>query len=157
MSVLMADSTRPWLIPASFKYALAYGNGAYEWADDQVDRFAGHVTIGVRAGHPEQAETCRELDVERWDARPEDAPGFLARRAELGHDDGTIYCSRSLILPVLWACTAAGVVVPRWHVATLDGTRVVQVPSGVLWAVQFAGEGTYDVSVVYGPYDWSTR
>jgi hypothetical protein len=157
MSVLMADSTSPWLIPFTIRYAAAYENGQYAWSQEQTDRFAGHVRIGVLPGDmAEQAVTCRVLDVERFAATPADAPVFLRARAELGHVDGTIYCSRSLIPLVQAECKLAGVVVPRWWVADWTGVpHQVAVPAGVCWAVQYQHLPDYDVSVVWGPLGWA--
>jgi hypothetical protein len=156
--ILMADSTRPWTIPnPPVKHVLVYKNGAYIWPLDQIARFDGHINIGVFGGDPNQAQYCRELDVERYDATPADAAPFLKRRKALGHSDGTIYCNRSTIAAVYAACKSAGVTKFRWHIATLDGTRTASVPSGTeLWAVQFETvNGEYDLSVVYGEQDWS--
>jgi hypothetical protein len=157
MSVLMADSTRPWLIPATFKYAAAYENGLYAWTAEQTDRFDGHTRIGVLAGdQEEQARTCRILDVERGDATYADAPVFLAERRAAGHVDGTIYCSRSLIPLVHAACQLKGVEVPRWWVADWTGKpHECVVPTGVCWAVQYEHLAGYDVSVVWGPLGWA--
>ena len=140
MTATAADSTRPWLIPGSIRYAIAYANGIYAWPDDQTDRFAGHVKIGVLSGEPGQAATCRELDVERFDAGPADAPPFIAARRALGHDDATLYVNRANLPAVADRLVVADV--PdlesiRWHVATLDGTKRPAVPFGILWAVQF--------------------
>ena len=159
---LMADSTRPWLIPASFQYAAAYANGLFTWTDDQIDRFAGHVKIAVFAGDPSQARIARELDIERFDAGPADAAPFIEERRKIGND-GTLYVNRDNSDPAPVPTERQHSGLPdlgsvRWHVATLDGTRSVPVPFGILWAVQFETvAGAYDVSIVYGPYDWSRQ
>lgn len=158
MSVLMADSTRPWTIPNSVNYALVYSNGAYTWPDDQIDRFTGHAFIGVHPGDPGQARQARELDVERYGANPQDAAPFVHQRLALGHHDGTIYCNRSTVPAVADLVKQSGYPLHlfRWHIATLDGTRTVDVPFGVLWAVQFETvANAYDLSIVYGPLDFS--
>jgi hypothetical protein len=153
--VHMADSVRPNLIPSTFKYVAAYANGHFEWTPQEVNRFTDHINIGVLANIPEQAKYCRVLDVERFDALPSDAPAFIQERHAEGHDDATIYCDRATIPSVYQNCRAAGVTVPRWWIATLDGTMRVPVPDGELWAVQYATvNGEYDVSAVYGELDF---
>jgi hypothetical protein len=157
-NVLMADSTRPWLIPSSIKYAMAYGDGRYEWTTEQKARFKGHIQISVDPSDLTAPLKCRACDVEPGAYSVADVPRFLHDRETVA-SNGTVYCSRDLIIPVYEECKAAGVRIRRWIIATLDGTKHVIVPEGILWGAQFEMEppDAYDVSVVYGPYDWTRK
>ncbi len=161
MTVLMADSTRPWLIPATIRYAAAYPFGRYEWTDDQIDRFAGHIMCAEApqaVSAKDAAIEARELGIEDNSYLPSDAPVFVAARRALGHNDAQLYVNRGNMNEVADALAAAtpNLSQIRWRVATLDGTKWVQVPFGILWAVQFTDRaGAYDLSVVYGPFDWT--
>jgi hypothetical protein len=157
-NVLMADSTRPWLIPPSIKYAMAYGDGPNAWTTDQKARFEGHIQISVDPRNALAPLQCRACDVEEGAYSVADVPKFLRQREAI-RTNGTVYCSRDLIIPIWDACQARGVLVRRWIIATLDGTKDVTVPEGILWGVQFheAPNKDYDLSVVYGPYDWTRK
>jgi hypothetical protein len=157
-NVLMADSTRPWLIPPSIKYAMAYGDGPYEWTTDQKARFEGHIQISTDPSDLSAPFNCRACDVEDGAYQVAHVPHFLRQRETVA-PNGTVYCSRDLIDPIYTVCKAQGVRIRRWIIATLDGTRIIEVPEGILWGAQYHEErhGDYDLSVVYGPYDWTRK
>lgn len=75
------------------------------------------------------------LDVERFDATPDQVPGWLDARERAGLGAGGIYCDRNTLLDVEQAAADRPHVL--W-VATLDGTDDVVLPAGTghLLAVQ---------------------
>lgn len=117
----MLDTTRPWLIPpelAARSAAMPYSNGSYKWPRAQVVRFPRVIHISV-TGDPAAAEFARGVDIERYDATVQEAPGFVdARQDEFGHDDATVYSSRSTLASLF---AQLGSRRPRLIVATLDG------------------------------------
>ena len=138
------DSTRPWLIPAAAAEAvLMYADGEFEWKPQDKARFphARYRSISV-LNNPKIAAV---LDVEKGDATPADAPGFI--RARPG--DAAIYCNRATLPAVQAACHGLDY---RVWLATLDGTRPTAITGGgTLAAVQYFGglHTPYDLSVVY--------
>lgn len=103
--------------------------------------------------------SCQVLDVEKGDAGPNQAPGWIkARRAAVHTSLPTVYCNRSTLPDVEAACSAAGLLAGRDYqlwISTLDGTETMNgkalksVPGVV--ACQLAGGMTakWDRSVVY--------
>lgn len=151
-------------------------DGLYAWSPGQEHLFARKVRFSVLAGNPGVAAHARVKDVEsRWrlggDAGAQDAPPFLAERARLGFTDGTVYCSLATVPSVLLACQAARVTVPRWWLAwywdrpttpsrpavlaELRRLTGVDLDPATVWAWQFATFAQWDVSAVFGPFDWS--
>lgn len=159
MTALMADSTNFANInPATFKYVAPYLNGDFATPVAQYDRFYGHILIGVRPGDPTQARFARVLDVERFDANPDDAPPFIRERIRAGFDNATIYCNRNTYPAVQKAC--AGLHYRLW-LATLDGTKLDSFMGHPVWACQYEtvrgthGQELYDVSEVFGALDFT--
>jgi len=143
--------------PAEGTIIAVYRNGRYAADPAEVEaRFpaAKYVVIWVDVNGTDP-ETAQALDVERYDAAPADAPGWIrARLAAVKGSLPTIYCDRSTIDAVTAACGAAGLKlgVHWWFwVSTLDGTRYEA--DGVV-ACQYQGgvDAPYDVSDVYA--DW---
>lgn len=149
-----------------------YVNGAYAWTRGQENEFARKVRISVEAGQPGAAKYARVIDVERGAAGPDEVPYFLHARAEAGHDDCTVYCSLSTVPDVLRQFGDGSLTaVPRWWLAWYWGqpgqpsaARVlaelhaltgVVLPPERLWACQYVSHAQWDLSAVYGPYDWS--
>ena len=143
-------------------------NGIYAWSPAQEHLFARKMRFSVEAGQPMAARVARGLDVERFAARPADVPSFLFERERAGHADATIYCNLSTVPDVL----AAGELdVPRWWLAwywgrpghpsaaqmlaELHRLTGVDLPPERLWACQYASFAQWDLSVVYGPEDFS--
>jgi len=170
----MADTIRPDLLPAGFTDPVAaYRTGRYAWPDNQIRRFSRMVGIST-TGRAASATLARFADVERYDATPAQAPAFLDARAEAGHHDGGIYCSR-FTLPYLFE--QLGPRRPRLWIATLDNiywTPValcaniadnwhLEIDPAWIWAIQcFPADPaigiSWDTSLVYGEHDfWDPR
>jgi hypothetical protein len=133
----MGDSTRLESIPLSVQIAAVYRNGLYAARPaDVAGRFPASryvvVWIDVNGSAP---ESCQILDVERYDASPEQAPGWIRRRRALVHTSlPTVYCDRSTLTAVQLHCGAAGLKsgtdYQLW-ISTLDGTTTLDgTPSG---------------------------
>jgi hypothetical protein len=152
---LLYDSTNPNDIPAGV-FAAGYVDGIFAWPADSWARFSAVKRIAVFA----TTDDGDALDVERFDATPDQAPGWVQRRRAAGVLRPWVYCNRSNRPDVEGALTAAGVLadqVALW-VATLDGTRTVPAGPYPIAAVQYANAamsgGHYDLSIVnelFGP------
>jgi hypothetical protein len=148
VTLLMADSATPQNIPDSWTGAVAaYINERYAWPDDQIDRFRRVIRISV-TGDAFEARRARVIDVEQFAATPGDARGFIRERMRLGHNDATVYCSRSRIPEVQAAC--AGLAFRLW---VADWTGEPHRIHGIdAWAVQYHGGPSlpFDTSIIYG-------
>jgi hypothetical protein len=164
----MADSVHPMLIPEQFHMrpngVLAYLDGEYAWTDQECSDFARLWRISV-TGNPAHALGAREIDVERFDANPDDVPAYRDARSEHGLSTH-VYCSRSTVPAVLDAIGTEDHI--RWHIATLDNNtwNPVSIANSIhsetgrlitpdlVVAIQCYSYSNYDVSLLYGPPDW---
>lgn len=127
-----------------------YVNGLYAASSHDTGRV--NVEIDVDATHA----SADILDIEKGDATPDAAPGWVIAHNRTRTDyPAILYCNRSTITAVANALDAAGLVVVRdyrWFIATLDGTRSVADMTGVT-AVQAYSANSFpnniDLSVVY--------
>jgi hypothetical protein len=90
-----------------------------------------------------------ELDVERGDASPTDAPNWVARRRAAGHGGPLVYCSLSSWATVQEAFRRARISEPEYRIASYDGKAVV--PAGAIgkqYDMVTTGGHNYDVSIV---------
>lgn len=164
-----ADSTEPATVPETFAVrpngVIAYVDGHYAWTPDQLARFPRYEAISV-TGDPAAMRVARWVDVERFDATPEDVPKCWEQREAYGYRDFGTYCDRSTIGKVL---DATGGREPLWWIATLDniawtpGSLASNVweqfgvkisPVRVRW-IQCYPMGHYDVSRGFGPETWT--
>lgn len=129
-------------IPASAKMVAGYLDGPVsQWPPQGWQRFPDAVKVGIVVFA--SADDGHVLDVERWDATPDQAPGWAARRRASGADP-TIYCSLSTWAAVKAAFAAAGIAEPHYWIADWDG--VAELPPGAV-AVQYAADADFDISV----------
>lgn len=138
----MYDSVNPARIPRDAEMVAGYVNGIYAWKDTDWALFphAVHVGIAVRASY----NGGEVLDVERGDAAPAEAPGWVLMRREAGIDP-TIYCSESLWTTVAREFNNQGVVAPHYWIAHYDGSP--DIPIGAV-AKQYSNTPGWDVSSV---------
>jgi len=148
VTLLMADSATPQNIPDSWDGAVAaYINERYAWPHHQIMRFNQVIRISVN-GDAAEARKARVIDVEKFAARPADAPAFIRERIRLGHHDATIYCSRDTVPAVRRACE--GLTYRLW---VADWTGQPHKIHGIdAWAVQYHGGPSlpFDRSIIYG-------
>lgn len=145
----MYDSTNPLDIPTTAQMVAGYDDGIYAWTTAGWGRFpnAVKVEIAISASH----NFGHVLDVENGDATPAQAPGWVRMRMAAGVLRPTLYVNRSAWATVASYCAGLPV---DWWVATLDGTKTVTPPPGVIYpiAIQWANSnisgGHYDLSVV---------
>jgi len=150
-------------------------DGMWAWSPAQDHLFARKIHYGVLAADvPQLAHRARCLDIEArlrvgGDAGARDAGPFLAERAKVARD-GTIYCNLATVPAVVEAAGGASAA-PRWWLAwywqrageptraqvlaELHALTGVTLEPGRLWACQYGAFGSWDLSIVYGPQDWS--
>jgi hypothetical protein len=169
-SARMADSTRPELIPDAFAMrgngVLAYYDGLYAWTPEELERFPNrwHITV---TGNLAVAPYARAIDVENFDATPQEVPPYRDARAARGMST-YVYANRSTVPAVVDTCGGEDHL--RWIIATLDNNHWTPVTivnsiraetgftidAARIAAIQCYDYGTYDKSLVYGPPDWSS-
>ncbi len=156
---LLYDSDNPDSIPDGV-WAAGYVDGyaANAWATRGWARFPNAKRIAVFG----QTNDGDCLDVERGDATPNEAPGWVLWRRAAGVQVPWVYCNRSNRSLVELALNAAGIAadqVALW-VATLDGTQTVPAGPYPVAAVQYANSlssgGHYDLSIVDAQYSGSS-
>ena len=102
----MFDSITLDAIPDAPEAVAGYVNGSWPTFAEVKRRWphAKHLSIAVTS-----SANAECLDVEPGDATPADAPGWVKRQRERGVKRPVIYCSLSMVLPVLKALAAAGI------------------------------------------------
>lgn len=140
----MADSVNPADVPPGFDLYAGYDDGAWPDAGSIAARYPGKTVIRVTVNPADDKGDC--LDVERGDARPQDAPGWVAERRAAGHRGPLVYCSLDLWGVVRLAFQNAQVPEPGYWVAGYPGGGPV-IPAGAV-AHQWIDRGPYDESVV---------
>jgi hypothetical protein len=146
---LMADSTRPWLIPVTFnspdRMVAPYLDGTYRWSSRQIARFplAAKVFITVFGD-----VTADVADVETGDMGPAEFAVWLRERIDMGRRYHACYSSRDTKPLVDQAVTAAGLSTHLygWWAADPTGSPHL-VPGSV--ATQYAWLPTHDLTAVH--------
>lgn len=138
----MYDSTNWAAIPADAAMVAGYVDGRYKWPDDGWERFPS--AVKVRIAVFAATDDGHVLDVERGNAAPEEAPGWVKMRRAAGVDP-SVYCNLSTWPAVRRAFAAAGVSEPHYWVA--EWGRHMVIPDGAV-ALQYRAAGLYDLSVV---------
>jgi hypothetical protein len=134
--------------PDGCKLKMLYCNGDYAHKPYVVER--GQVWVDVLNEAP---GACSILDVERFDAKPADVPGWLDKRNPVGR--GIIYCNQSTLPAVI---SYAGDRPFDLILSTLDGSMpAVTVPHGTVLAYQVRTIGPYDESAVVDKAWWEAH
>lgn len=138
----MFDSVNPARIPRDAEIVAGYVNGTYKWSDSDWALFPNsvHVGIAVRASF----NGGEVLDIERGDATPTEAPGWVDMRRASGVDP-SVYCSESLWTTVAREFNRQGVVAPHYWIAHYDGNP--DIPIGAV-AKQYRNTADWDISSV---------
>lgn len=143
---IMFDSVSAAKIPLCAEVVAGYLDGAYAWTDADWSRFPGrrHVGIVVTAS----ANAGQVLDVEKGDATPDQAPGWVTRR-RAARVDPVVYTSASNVHAVLDAFVAQKVSLPLLWVASWDGLPCWNLGLGHnVVAKQFLAGPDFDLSIV---------
>lgn len=142
----MYDSVNPAAIPADAQLVAGYVDGRYVWTAEAWNRFPSAVQVTIAVFPDTNAGVV--LDVERGNATPDQAPGWVMRRRAAGVDP-SVYCTLYAWPAVRQAFAAAGVPEPHYWIAHWDA--VSDLPDGAV-AKQYAadlGDGWhYDTSAV---------
>lgn len=138
----MYDSVTPDTISANATMVAGYVDGHYANLTAMRARFPHALIVGIAvSAHTDDGEV---LDVERYDASPDEAPGWATRRRQAGVDP-SVYCNSSTWPAVRAAFHAANVAEPHYWIAQWDGSPTI--PAGAV-AKQHSNPGPFDVSSV---------
>jgi hypothetical protein len=146
------DSTTPAEIPATAEVVFPYADGEFRWTAAETARFRRarrrHYTVEGNA------DLAAIADIERFDMKPKDAPGFADRWAEAhprSRWPACFYVNRSNLAELQHYMKGRIYLV---GLATLDGTIPHQISGGGrLVYVQFETTAKYDRSEVLVP-EW---
>lgn len=147
----MYDAVTPSNIPTSAQMVAGYVDGRYAWSAADWARFPG--AVKVRIAVFASTNDGHVLDVERYDATPAQAVGWVQRRRDAGVDP-TVYCGYSTNgyswALVINAFKSAGVAEPHYWVAAYPGNGANLYPGSVAhqYADPVTSGGNYDLSVV---------
>lgn len=140
-------------LPSNAEVVFGYADGAVSaWttAQCQAQRAKTRFALITVMNNPHEA---RIADIERYDMKPVDAPGFVkARNAFSGEHDATLYCNLSTLPEVVQQADKAGE--PYWlWVADWTGKPRggydLHTGRGTICAQQYANEPDYDVTAIY--------
>jgi hypothetical protein len=143
----MYDGVDPAQVPAGAAIYAGYDDGSWQSLAGLTGTHPGklYVSICVSA-----TGTGRVLDVEQYDATPEQAPAWAERQRAAGNPYPVVYCNQASGWPAVKAAFAAQKVAePLYWVAAYvnDPTKVPTIPAGAI-ALQYYDYGGYDTSVV---------
>jgi hypothetical protein len=143
----MFDSTNPFAIPPTAAMVAGYVDGIFVWSPAAWARFAA--AVKVRIAVFASTNDGHVLDVERGDATPAQAPGWVQRRRAAGIDP-SVYCNTGTWPAVQAAFASAGVAQPHYWVAHYGAGSAI--PAGAV-AIQYADPaagsgGQWDISAV---------
>lgn len=143
----MYDSVDAAAIPTDAAMVAGYVDGAYRWSDAAWARFPNAVHVGIATQASTNDGTV--LDIERGDATPRDAPGWLRWRQEAGIVQPTLYCGLAAVGAVREAC--GGLLYWLWVADWTGQPHAVSYAAAVQYADgRMLGTG-YDLSIVYDP------
>jgi hypothetical protein len=141
----MADSVTPANLPPGMDLYGGYDDGDFNNVNAIRARFPGKTVIAFTVNPAHNLGDC--LDVERGDATPTQAPGWVKLRRGSGHPGPLVYCSEANRQAVLNAFAQQGVAAPPLFIAAYPGSgAVLQHPADA--GHQFIDHGPWDESVV---------
>lgn len=138
----MYDGITASSVPGDGWAVAGYVNGAYRSYTALTQRYPDliHISISVN-----DQGTALVLDVEKYDATPQQAPGWVRRMRAAGIAYPVVYMNTSTWQTVKDEFTAQGVAQPLYWVAQYDGIAVL--PAGAI-AKQHTNTPGYDMNVV---------
>jgi len=140
----MYDAITPSRIPNNAIMVAGYVNGKWPSYPELVTLFphATHVSIAVSAD-----ATADVLDVEQFDATPEEAPAWCSRMRNLKRIP-TVYMNLATWAQVMHAFTTQKINQPNYWIADYTGKSNILVGVDGVVAVQFQNTPGYDISQV---------
>src|SRR5690348_9128002 len=152
----MYDSVNPAGIPTTAEMVAGYVDGPNSvWPASAWARFPTAILRRISVWGPHNAGDV--LDVERFDATPDQVVAWVQARRAAGVVMPWVYCDRSTRPLVERLMSAAGILsdqVALW-IATLDGTQTVPAGPYPVAAVQYVDTGAYDLSIVSAEFSAS--
>lgn len=142
MTRTMYDSVDVSKIPRTAKMVAGYVNGRYKNYDILRAQFPDAICVPIAT--QASVNDGIVLDVERYDATPQQAPDWVQRRRALGFDP-TVYTPFFQWSVVRQEFRKQSVPEPNYWVAKWDNSAVV-LPGAV--AKQYGGLAGYDLSIV---------
>jgi hypothetical protein len=151
MTVLMYDGTRQLAARIAKKFptikkVAGYVDGNYAWTQAEWDLFpnADHVHIAVSS----KTNAGDVLDIEKGDASPDEAAGWIEMRKAAGLLVPSVYCNLSTVAAVR-AGTGKYVLNKDYNLWLADYDGNTSITYDGISAKQYAALVDYDVSVVY--------
>lgn len=143
MTRIMYDSVDVAGLPTGGDLYAGYVDGIYKNDTAIKARFPNVPFVGIAV--TASTNDGIVLDVERYDATPDQAPAWVKMRRLAGVEP-SVYCSEDAWATVKGAFAAAGITEPPYWVAAYPGAGP-GIPLGAV-AHQYADMGGYDVSTV---------
>lgn len=140
----MADSVTPSILPPGFDLYAGYENGLYANVSQIQAMYPNTPVIGISVFASKNVGLC--LDVENWDATPQQAPPWVLMRRASGVSNPWVYCSQAVWAQVQQEFVSQNVSPPLWWIAAYPGPGPVLYPGSI--AHQWIDRGPYDESVV---------
>jgi hypothetical protein len=143
-----ADALNPAEIPSSYNSEDCIVLGYDEWNQSDWDRFAKATKVRIAQNASQTGLQYSVLDVERYAATIEQAPGWLDAQAAIGARWKTVYCDQSNLAAVREACRGRAYYIwlAWWgHPQAVAGTVGVQCDG------QVGGPDGYDESLFFDP------
>lgn len=140
---IMLDSVTAKNIPTDTVLVAGYVDGKFKWTTADWARFPKAVKVRIAVFAP--TNDGHVLDVERGNAAPAEATGWVLRRRRAGVDP-TVYCSLSVWPTVRKAFVNAKVAEPHYWIAAYPGNGPRLYKGSV--AHQYASNSKVDTSVV---------
>lgn len=141
----MYDGITPARLPNDGAIYASYVDGHWPNFGRLAGLFPGRLCVSIAVNPAHDAQV---LDVELYDATPDQVPAWAARQRRRGQVP-TIYCNTATWPSVVRSCHRAGAALPLWWAANydLDGSAL---PAGAI-ALQYRSTPGYDLSIV-APY-----
>lgn len=142
MTRTMYDSVTPEHIPSTAEIVAGYVDGNFKNMDRVRQLFPHAIYVEITVFATDDIGDV--LDVEKGDATPQDAPGWVIKRRAKG-ETPSVYCNYSTWPSVRDAFKAANVVEPYYWIA--DYTSKAALIAGSV-ATQYEDAGPFDLSIV---------
>lgn len=150
---IMYDAINPPLIPAGAEMVAGYVSGkwpsVYGYHDANGNYVPSIVELFPNAVHVSVATNVQAnamcLDIERFDATPQEAPAWVVRQRQFGNPYPWCYCSQSMWQEVIDAFAVQHVAQPLYWIANYDG--VPNIPNGAI-GKQYQNTAGWDISAM---------